>query len=318
MSHTRHTSRIGWAGRVGRPRWRRAVRATALGAVLALTAVVVPEGSVAPTQAALVKFQQGKGVDVHPNTVWVLAVGSDARPGQQMLRARGDALQLVGVNTKTGAATAIGIPRDSWVSIPGHGANRINSALYFGGPQLLGRVVGDLVGVQPDYVFVTRFKGMWNLVNAIGGIRVRNPRYFDDPDLRPQGYAAGMVDLRGPGATAFARIRKSLPGGDFDRSANQQRVLRGIQRKVSKRAQQPGFVENGVLAVLRHLHTDLDPVELFKLAQAGAVVKRSKVTNCVLPGSIANVGGASVVMPATGTARRWGNQARHSAVIKNC
>ena len=29
----------------------------------------------------------------------------------------------------------------------------------------------------------------------------------------------------GDGAMAFARIRKTLPGGDFDRSANQQRVL---------------------------------------------------------------------------------------------
>ena len=40
-------------------------------------------------------------------------MGSDARPGEDMTRTRGDALQLVGINTRTGAATAIGIPRDS-------------------------------------------------------------------------------------------------------------------------------------------------------------------------------------------------------------
>ena len=59
-----------------------------------------------------------------------------------MTRVRGDALQLIGINTKSGAATTIGIPRDSYVSIPGHGSDRVNAALYYGGPQLLGETVG--------------------------------------------------------------------------------------------------------------------------------------------------------------------------------
>ncbi len=114
-----------------------------------------------------------------------------------MTRARGDALQLVGMNTQTGAATAIGIPRDSWVPIPGHGSNKINAALYLGGPQTLGRAVGDLVGIQPDYVFVSRFKFFQALIGDIGGIEVRNPRRFDDPDLKPAGFKAGKVHLGG-------------------------------------------------------------------------------------------------------------------------
>lgn len=296
----------------------RILRSVALGVVMALAAIVVPDSSVAPTQAALVKFQQSEGVDVHPGVVWVLAVGSDARQGQDMLRTRGDALQMVGINTRTGAATSIGIPRDSWVSIPGHGSSRVNAAMFFGGPQLLGETVGNLVGVQPDYVFVTRFQGLRDMVNAIGGITVRNPRPFYDSNLWPQGFDAGKVKLNGHGATAFGRIRKSLPGGDFDRSANQQVVLRGIQAKVADRASQPGFIENGVLTAMKHLHTDVGPVELFKLAQAGAQVDPKKVTGCVVPGSIGNVGGASVVFPATATARSWGDQASKTGVIKNC
>ena len=47
----------------------------------------------------------------------------------------------------------IGIPRDSWVSIPGYGSDRINAALYYGGPQLMADTVGRTSsGVQPDYV----------------------------------------------------------------------------------------------------------------------------------------------------------------------
>ena len=41
-------------------------------------------------------------VDVSPDVVWILAVGSDARPGEDMTHTRGDALQLIGMNTKTG------------------------------------------------------------------------------------------------------------------------------------------------------------------------------------------------------------------------
>ena len=58
---------------------------------------------------------------------------------------------------------------------------------------------------------------------------------------------------------AFSRIRHNLIRGDFDRSANQQRVLRGIQAKVRAKARDAGFIERGVLTVMAHLHTDLSP-----------------------------------------------------------
>ena len=132
------------------------------------------------------------------------------------------------VEEALGAATAIGIPRDSWVPIPGSGSNRVNAALFFGGPKLLGRTVGNLLGVQPDYVVVATFSGLAELIRSIGGITVNNPRAFSDASLHPRGWPAGKVKINGMKAVEFARVRKSLPGGDFDRSANQQRVLRGI------------------------------------------------------------------------------------------
>lgn len=298
--------------------WRRSARTALLASVLAVAAAIVPDGSVAPTRMTLVKYAQVGGVDVHPEVVWILAVGSDARQGQDMLRTRGDALQLVGMDTRTGAATSIGIPRDSWVAIPGHGSNRVNAALYFGGPQLLGQAVGNLVGIEPDYVFVTRFQGLRDMVDGIGGVTVDNPRFFSDSNLWPQGFRAGRIKVNGHGATAFGRIRKSLAGGDFDRSANQQRVLRAIQERVAERAHETGFIEQGVFTVMRHLHTDLPPTELFKLAQAVAQVDPQRITGCVVAGSIGNVGGASVVFPSTAKARSYGDQARTTAVIKRC
>ena len=297
---------------------RRLLRRSMLGWILVATLLLVPDAGVAPTDTALVKVQRSQGVDLSPDVVWVLALGSDARRGQSVVRSRADAIQLVGINTKTGAATSIGIPRDSWVSIPGHGSNRINAALYFGGPQLMADAVRGLVGIEPDYVFVASFWGLRHSVEAIGGVVINAPYAFGDPALRPQGFKKGPNRLNGYGALAYSRIRKSLPGGDFDRSRNQMRTMQAIQQKIAEKADVPGFIHEGVLAVLKHMDTNASPVELFELAQAVAQVDRSKITGCVVYGGFANIGGASVVTPNVAQARRYGDDARNDATIRRC
>ena len=298
---------------------RKVIRTAILAVVLGLVAIVIPDSTPAPTEFTLVKIAQAEGVDHDPDVIWILAVGSDARPRENPLRTRGDALQLIGMDTRTGAATAIGIPRDSWVQIPGHGSNRVNAALFFGGPKALGRTVGNLIGIQPDYVLVATFSGLANMVSRIGGITVNNPRAFSDVHLHPKGFKKGKVRLNGMKAVEFGRIRKSLPGGDFDRSANQQRVLRGIHGRIAARADEGGFIEGGVLSTLKNLSTKgVGPAELYRLAQVVAQVDPRKITNCVLPGSIGNVGGASVVLPNKAVAKRYGNDARKDATLKRC
>ncbi|MGL5809504.1 MAG: LCP family protein, partial [Nocardioides sp.] len=217
-------------------RFGRTARMSILALVISLVGLSAPNSTVAPTDFVLVKTGRAAGIDAGKRVIWILGVGSDARPGENMFRARGDALQLVGIDTVTGAATTIGIPRDSYVSIPGYGSNRVNAALYYGGPALLGRAVGNLIGIQPDYVFVARFESFSRLIGYIGGITVDNPRPFGDVNLKREGFKAGSIRLGAYDALAFSRIRKSLAGGDFDRSANQQRTLRGIQAKVARRA----------------------------------------------------------------------------------
>ena len=124
----------------------RARRFVRLAVVLAISALVVPPASFSEAPAALVKVERAQDVDVSDHVVWVLMLGSDARKGQSVTHSRADAIQLVGFNTRTGAATAIGIPRDSYVDVAGHGRNKINASMYFGGPDLMARSVGDMVG----------------------------------------------------------------------------------------------------------------------------------------------------------------------------
>lgn len=296
---------------------RRLVTTLALGVVLALTAVLVPDAEVAEPHAELIATKWAKGLDVGKytrkgGTIWVLAVGSDARPGQKVTRTRGDALHLIGFNPSSGYATDISIPRDSYVTIPGHGRSKINEALTVGGPKLMGRAVGNLVGVQPQYVFVTSFSGMSDLVIGIGGVDVDNPRAFSDPYVARYGFKKGRIHISGPHSVDFARARKTLPGGDFDRSANQARVIRGIHRKIVARQHDVGFMAKGVSLVMKKMHTTgLSGRDLYQLARAVAAINPSKVRTCVVPGGIGNAGAASVVFPNVGAARAMGNDARH-------
>lgn len=301
-----------------RPVMTRLLRALVAPLLLGLVLIGVPDSGVQRADTSLVKVKRAQGVDVSPDVVWILALGSDARPGQKITRSRADAIQLVGINTRTGAASAIGIPRDSWVAIPGRGSNRINAALYFGGPQLMARAVEGLVGIEPDYVFTTGFLGFANMVKSIGGITVDSRYAFSDPYLRPKGFKRGDNYVNGLGATNFARIRKSLPGGDFDRSANQQETIRAIWRKVRAKADKPGFLEKGTFSVLRHMETNAAPQEFYRIAQAMAMVQPGKVRGCVLNGSFGNVNGASIVFPNRAQARRYGDDARKDGTIKRC
>ncbi|WP_457205794.1 LCP family protein [Nocardioides sp. P5_C9_2] len=299
-------------------RLSRTLRLLTLAVVLAASALVVPDAAVHSTDVELVRVKRAGGVSVGPDVLWILAVGSDARPGEDMLHSRGDALQLVGINTRTDAATAIGVPRDSWVSIPGHGMNKINAALYYGGPQGIAGAMRNLVGITPDYVMVTRFPFFEDMVDDIGGIEVMNPRRFSDPYLKKEGFPAGRIHLGGYDAMAFSRIRKELPGGDFDRSANQQRTLRGIHARIRSQADRPGFVERGVMTVMKHLATDLGPAEIYELAQAVAQVEPGRITTCVIRGRIGTVGDQSVVFPDVAQARRLGDAARSDATLRGC
>jgi anionic cell wall polymer biosynthesis LytR-Cps2A-Psr (LCP) family protein len=156
------------------------------------------------------------------------------------------------------------------------------------------------------------------MVDDIGGIDVTNPVAFDDTYLKPRGFEKGRIHLNGYDAMAFSRIRHNLLRGDFDRSANQQRVLRGIQAKVRARADRPGFIARGVLSVLAHLYTDLPPTELFRLAEVVAHVDPHRITGCVVQGGIGDIGGASVVLPSVSMARRLGDEARNDATIEHC
>ncbi|HET6693308.1 MAG TPA: LCP family protein [Pedococcus sp.] len=283
--------------------------------VLALAALIIPSAAVHSAVFSLSRVETAKHVDFEDGVVWILALGSDARPGEGLREARTDAIQLVGINFDTGSAVGIGIPRDSWVEIPGEGPDRINTALAQTDENGVARVVRDLVGILPDYVFVTGFSGLRSMVDSIDGVVVRSPIPFGDPEF-------GLTVRRGPNrfdgsqALDFTRSRKELRGQDFDRSANQQRLMLGILRQLQAHEDEDGFMERGTLAALAGLETDLPPTELYRLAQAVTQVETRRVTVCVIGGTPGEVEGQSVVFADERQARRLGADAKRDARLQ--
>ncbi len=98
---------------------------------------------------SLTETRSAKSVDFDEGIVWILVLGSDAAPGKDVREGDTDAIQLVGMNVETGAATAIGFLRDFWIDMPGHDPGRINGFLKRegGGPDLMATVVESLVGI---------------------------------------------------------------------------------------------------------------------------------------------------------------------------
>jgi LCP family protein required for cell wall assembly len=243
--------------------------------------------------------------------MFVLVVGSDARPGQSVSATRADSIHIVGVNPRRGRASVLGIPRDSWVPIAGGGSDKINAALARGGPELLVRTVERLTGISLDAYVLTGFQGFTNLVSDIGGIDLTIPFPLYDRWAHAR-FDKGPVKLTGNKALAFTRARKALRDGDFGRSLNQGRFLVAALATLRDR-----FTSRGGAALIpwavagaRHLRTDLTVSDMFELLLAAPAFDPNRVRNEVVPGGVGNVGGRSVVFLGAGAHAKFRDLAR--------
>jgi LCP family protein required for cell wall assembly len=236
-------------------------------------------------------------------TITILAIGSDARPGQNPLDSRADSIHVIFVHPRKQQAVVVGIPRDSWVSIPGHGADKINAALPSGGPSGMVQTVERNFGARIDYWAVTSFWGIARMVNGVGGLRVRIPFRMRD-SFSGSNFSRGLRRLRGTEVLAFARDRHSVPSGDFGRQENGGRAIVSalIQFKEEYR-RNPSRLLTWVAAGTRNMATDLPVDQLVELAFTATHICLRNVPNVVLPGGTGSIGGRSVVTLSMGTAR---------------
>ena len=225
--------------------------------------------------------------------LFILAIGSDARPRGSVTRSLADSLHIVAVNPETDVASILGIPRDSYVPIPGGGSQKINASLFRGGPELTVQTVEKLSGIKIDGYLLVGFEGFRRMVSDVGGIEIVIPEAMSDA-ASGASFRPGRTRLDGPEALAFSRNRHDVRGGDFGRSLNQGKLLIAALRELKEDVRKdPVNAFIWLLVGAKYMRTDLAFTEMVDLAFAALDI--DKVKNRVVSGSGGFVGSASVV-----------------------
>lgn len=203
----------------------------------------------------------------------LLGVGGDNHPGSYLT----DSIQLVSLDTVNKKISMTSVPRDLYVTIPGHGKGKINSVYQFGeqdkkggGGLLIRQVLGGVLGVNISNYMVLDFNGAKDLINAVGGIDINVPKAIYDPlfpadntiDYAPFSISAGEHHMDGELALKYARSRETT--SDFDRSARQQLVMSALKAKVTSLdvLTNPAKLSNLINVLGSHMRTDLQTEEI--------------------------------------------------------
>lgn len=167
-----------------------------------------------------------------------------------------DTIILVRIPNNGKSATAISIPRDSYVQAPALGKTKINgvygqtreikrtSLVQAGasaaeaatagteaGREALIKTVADLTGVTVDHYAEIGLLGFALIADALGGVEVCLKEAVYEP-LSGADFPAGQQRLNGPQALSFVRQRHELPRGDLDRVVRQQAVMASLAHRV--------------------------------------------------------------------------------------
>jgi len=232
--------------------------------------------------------------------LFIAVLGTDTRLGPpDGGGGRCDAVHIISINPKTRSGTILNFPRDSYVEIPGHGVDKINSACSLGGPDLMIQTLKKLTQIPIQYYVITEFSHFVRFIDELGGILVDVPYKMKD-SFSGADFPAGPVPMTGALALAFSRNRHDTPNGDFSRTENQGRLIQAGLSKFRSDSVNPHRIAQFIGAARRNIKTFIPLIDMVKLGLLATEIDPSKVANIDVPGSAGMAGSASVVFLAPG------------------
>lgn len=146
----------------------------------------------------------------------VLVLGSDSRGEKQ---ARTDTIMIAQYNEKSKKPKLLSIMRDSYVEIPGHGQNKINTAFAIGGPDLLRETIKLNFDIDIQHYAIVDFKGFESMIDTAfpEGVEVDVENKMShkigvtiEPGLQKLDgeHLLGYVRYRGDADSDFGRVRR--------------------------------------------------------------------------------------------------------------
>lgn len=198
----------------------------------------------------------------------ILLIGVDDKKGGTV--SRSDTMILVSIDRKHGQIKMTSFMRDTYVTIPGHGEDKMNAACVYGGPQLVVETIEYNFGIDIDNYVLVDFNAFKDVIDSLGGVTVqveqREAEYINRTSKQNIEYG-DKVTLNGEEALVYVRIR--YLDSDFYRTQRQRKVISAILSQV-KKSNPLDLIDTGK-TVLSYVETDMNPVELSLLSE-GAVL----------------------------------------------
>jgi LCP family protein required for cell wall assembly len=179
---------------------------------------------------------------------------------------RSDTIMVVHIDPAQSFAHVVSIPRDTIVSIPGRGLDKINHAFAFGGIELSRTTAENFLNIKIPYYVTVDISGLAKLIDDIGGVTVdveKRMYYVDHAqnlfvDLQP-----GVQNLSGRNALSYLRYRHD--GGDITRILRQQKFIKALTTQLASREnilRAPQLV----LKLFSYLETNLNTKDILGMA----------------------------------------------------
>jgi LCP family protein required for cell wall assembly len=228
------------------------------------------------------------------NGTTLLLLGVDSKAGEP---ARSDTIMLMRFNPRTHTINQLSIPRDTRVQMPNGSYDKINTAMFWGGPSLAVQAVKRFLGVDVNHVMVVDFKGFPRLVNAVGGVDMNVPKTISTiagGRGRIVVFKQGMYHFDGKYAMIYVRIRYA--DDDFHRAARQQQFVQALQKKIAQPSNITKLPEIGT-KFMSGVATDLTTNQILELGYLKWRATGGK--KMVMVGTSGLLGGVAYVFPPT-------------------
>lgn len=215
----------------------------------------------APTPIENIPVEQQAAVaqEREKSNVYILLAGTDQREDEA---SRSDTIIYAAVRPVDRKVEMVSIPRDTLVNIPEVGEGKVNSALAYGGMDLLSETVSGLVDNPVDHTVLVNFQSFAKIIDAMGGIKMNVPEkmYLPEEGIDLE---AGEQKLNGEDALAFVRWRGDGLG-DIGRMERQSQFMQAVMDKM--RHLPPWRWATTLWAVSHEIDTDLTTFDLLSLA----------------------------------------------------
>jgi LCP family protein required for cell wall assembly len=162
-------------------------------------------------------------IHISKDVVNILLLGTDRRESWTYYQT--DAVVILSLDPTANSATFISVPRDLYVYIPGWKVNRINTAEFRGGFDMIADTIFYNLGIPIDHYMKIEQWGFRDAVDILGGIDVRTSGRVEDmcEGISYEYESDTFYHMDGFDAMCYLRMR--MKSSDFNRLRRQQGVF---------------------------------------------------------------------------------------------